>query len=353
MKSSFILAAAALAVQQVAGHATFQDLWVNGVDEICTLFSQQRMWTDSAFTKAIVSGCNVNGLTGVAHKCVVPAGSTVAVEMHQQPGDRTCATDAIGGDHYGPVQVYLTKVADATTADGSTGWFKIFEDTWSAVAGASTGSDDNWGTKDLNTCCGKMAVKIPSDIPSGDYLLRAEVIALHVAGQLDGAQFYMSCYQITVTGGGSASPPTVLLPGAYSANDPGILINIYQTMTTYVVPGPSVYSGGLIKTAGAACSGVETVTTTGPAYTGGGAVATSSTGKPSSGTTVVTTLKTTTSVVKASTSTSAPATSTKAPSGCTAAKYAQCGGTGFTGCTTCAAGSTCSAVSPPYYSQCV
>lgn len=89
--------------------------------------------------------------------------------------------------------MYMTKVADATTADGSTGWFKIFEDSWAAVAGAANGQTDNWGTVDLNTCCGKMAVKIPSDIPAGDYLLRAEVIALHVASSVGGAQFYMSC----------------------------------------------------------------------------------------------------------------------------------------------------------------
>lgn len=111
----------------------------------------------------------------------------------QQPGDRNCSTEAIGGNHFGPVAVYMTKVADATTADGSTGWFKIFEDSWAAVAGASNGETDDWGTDDLNSCCGKMAVKIPSDIPAGDYLLRAEVIALHVASSVGGAQFYMSC----------------------------------------------------------------------------------------------------------------------------------------------------------------
>ncbi len=42
-----------------------------------------------------------------------------------------------------------------------------------------------------------MDVTIPPDTPSGDYLLRAEVIALHTAGQAGGAQFYMSCYQLT------------------------------------------------------------------------------------------------------------------------------------------------------------
>ena len=43
-----------------------------------------------------------------------------------------------------------------------------------------------------------MDVLIPADIPAGDYLLRAEAIALHVAGSLDGAQFYMSCCTFVV-----------------------------------------------------------------------------------------------------------------------------------------------------------
>jgi hypothetical protein len=53
--------------------------------------------------------------------------------MHQQPGDRSCKNEAIGGAHYGPVTVYLSKVADASTADGSAGWFKIFQDGWAKV----------------------------------------------------------------------------------------------------------------------------------------------------------------------------------------------------------------------------
>lgn len=57
----------------------------------------------------------------------------------------------------------------------------------------NSADDDFWGVKDLNKCCGRMNVKIPSDIAAGDYLLRAEVIALHVAGSSGGAQLYMSC----------------------------------------------------------------------------------------------------------------------------------------------------------------
>lgn len=48
----------------------------------------------------------------------------------------------------------------------------------------------------MNACCGKVDVKIPSDIVAGDYLLRAEVIALHTAQSAGGAQLYMSCCKL-------------------------------------------------------------------------------------------------------------------------------------------------------------
>jgi cellulase len=147
----------------------------------------------------------------------------------------------------------MTKVSDASTADGSTGWFKIFQDGW--AKGSSVGDNDYWGVKDLNACCGKMDVKIPSDLAAGDYLLRAEVIALHTAGSSGGAQLYMACYQLSVTGTGTATPPTVKFPGAYKASDPGILVNIHATLSTYVVPGPTVYAGGSTKSAGSNCGG--------------------------------------------------------------------------------------------------
>ena len=46
----------------------------------------------------------------------------------------------------------------------------------------------------LNDNCGKHEFTVP-DLAPGDYLVRAEAIALHVASQPDGAQFYMTCYQ--------------------------------------------------------------------------------------------------------------------------------------------------------------
>lgn len=54
---------------------------------------------------------------------------------------------------------------------------------------------------------------MPKATPDGDYLLRVEHIALHMASQANKAQFYLACSQIKVTGGGSGSPgPLVQIP---------------------------------------------------------------------------------------------------------------------------------------------
>jgi cellulase len=73
----------------------------------------------------------------------------------------------------------------------------VYENGWAAAATKGVGDNDLWGVKDLNTCCGKLDVKIPATLAAGDYLLRAEVIALHTAGSSGGAQFYMSCCKST------------------------------------------------------------------------------------------------------------------------------------------------------------
>ena len=53
-----------------------------------------------------------------------------------------------------------------------------------------------------------------------------------------------------------------------------------------------------------------------------------------------------------STTVAVPSQPTGGNTGCSTAKYGQCGGQGFTGCTTCASGSTCK-VSNQWYSQCL
>ncbi|KAG6907198.1 hypothetical protein DXG01_009978 [Tephrocybe rancida] len=167
----------------------------------------------------------------------VPAGATVTAEWHHtlNGADASDSSDPIDASHHGPVIAYLAAIPNATQTD-VTGlkWFKIYED------GLNT-SDQSWGVDRLIKNKGKVSFTIPSCIPAGQYLLRHELIALHAAGSYPGAQLYMECAQLKITGGGSTSPATVSFPGAYSGTNPGITINIYQTLSGYTVPGPSVF----------------------------------------------------------------------------------------------------------------
>lgn len=97
-------------------------------------------------------------------------------------------------------------------------------------------------TPDPSVGAKSVSVTIPRCLQDGEYLLRAEHIGLHSAGSAGGAQFYISCAQITVTGGsGTYSPKSLVsFPGAYKATDPGIMINIYYPVpTSYTPPGPA------------------------------------------------------------------------------------------------------------------
>jgi len=166
----------------------------------------------------------------------VTAGSTVqATWRHTLTSG---SDDVIDPSHLGPVMAYMKKVGDATTDVGyGSGWFKVSQ------AGLTNVASQDWAVTDLIKAGGIQQIPIPACIAPGQYLLRAEIIALHAAGSSGGAQFYMECAQINVVGGSSAkSPATVSLPGAYKATDPGILINIYQTLSSYTIPGPAKFS---------------------------------------------------------------------------------------------------------------
>lgn len=75
---------------------------------------------------------------------------------------------------------------------------------------------------------------IPKNTPDGQYLLRIEHLAVHNAANYGGAQFFVACGQVKITGGGGGTPgPLVSFPGAYSANDPGIFFNNYYPAVSW------------------------------------------------------------------------------------------------------------------------
>ncbi|KAJ7505324.1 glycoside hydrolase family 61 protein [Mycena galericulata] len=128
----------------------------------------------------------------------------------------------------GPMLTYLANCGSAscTQFDPSQAmWFKIQQSGRDATG---------WVQAQLNS--GAPAnISLPSNLASGNYLLRHEIIALQNAVSQGGAEFYASCSQLNV--GGSA------LPGAYSATDPGILVDVYTNPDApYTFPGPPIAS---------------------------------------------------------------------------------------------------------------
>lgn len=218
-------------------------------------------------------------------------------------------------------------------------------------------------------------------------------------------QFYLSCAHISVTGGGSASPATISIPGAFKETDPGYTANVSFLSLSFSLcrlpghsfprrdkkeegkRGPEQFYSSLFPTFPPApsftgrpgapvipnfsfpppyalfpClfetdqnnqqiySNFNSYTVPGPAeFTCSG----SGNGGGSGGSTPSnpTTLKTTT-VAAPKTSTTAAGSQPTSPSGCSVAKYGQCGGIGYSGCTSCASGSSCK-VTNEYYSQCL
>lgn len=66
---------------------------------------------------------------------------------------------------------------------------------------------------------------VPANLKSGQYLVRHEIIALHLADTKGGAEFYPSCTQVNVKGSGTGTPSAselVSFPGAYKDTDAGI-----------------------------------------------------------------------------------------------------------------------------------
>ncbi|KAI5797345.1 glycosyl hydrolase family 61-domain-containing protein [Peziza echinospora] len=312
MKTSALLAFV-LAACAVNAHTIFQKVSVNGADQgqLVGVRAPDSDYpienvNDSAFA------CNKD----ITHKdnniINIPAGAKVGAWWGHVIGGAQGANDPdnpIAASHKGPVIVYLAKVGNAATT-GTTGlqWFKIAED--------GLDSSGKWAVDRTISQGGWNYFTMPSCVAPGNYLMRVELIALHNAYASPGAQFYMECAQINVTGSGtSTGVDFVSFPGAYQASHPGITISIYDSTgkptnggKPYSIPGPKALD----------CASAPTVTRA-------------------------------TTLVTSTTKSAAPASST--PAGTGSPLYGQCGGIGYTGPTTCASGKCTK--SNDYYSQCL
>ncbi|EPS97565.1 hypothetical protein FOMPIDRAFT_43160 [Fomitopsis schrenkii] len=174
--------------------------------------------------------CYETDTASSADTATVSAGATIGFQADN------------GFYHPGYFAAYMTSASPAANSEqAGTGqtWFKIWEAlptfTESALIVIIAISDSN-----------QITFRVPPSLPSGQYLIRGEQIALHVASSYGGAQFYLACAQVNVVNGGNGSPdPLVSFPGAYTGREPGILIDIWNLPRdnyTYPAPGPAVWN---------------------------------------------------------------------------------------------------------------
>lgn len=104
-------------------------------------------------------------------------------------------------------------------------------------------SSQTWAQAKLVQQNGTWSATVPKSLAPGNYVFRHELIALHGANTLNGAQNYPQCFNIKITGSGTANPTGTLGTALYKNTDPGIYLNPYQTITSYKIPGPALFTG--------------------------------------------------------------------------------------------------------------
>ncbi|KAI0206475.1 lytic polysaccharide monooxygenase [Astrocystis sublimbata] len=195
--------------------------------------------------------CGVDGQSSVAFACPAPAGGKVTFLFREwanaeQPG-------SIDKSHKGPCAVYAKQVKDMAKDEAAgPGWIKLWDEGYDA-------SSKKWCTEKLIDNQGLLSFQIPEGLPTGNWLFRPELLALHEADKGD-PQFYVGCAQIFVESSntGTLDVPAeqkVNIPGHVNAKTPGLTFNIYTPSFPYPLPGPKAFAvpspkGGEIDTSG-------------------------------------------------------------------------------------------------------
>ncbi|SPN99137.1 related to endoglucanase B [Cephalotrichum gorgonifer] len=239
------LAAILACIKAASAHTIFQKVSVNGKEY--PPLAGLRAPNQDYPTYDVNSGDLTCGKVALVSNEVIPvaAGDKFGawwghvIGGEQWPGD---PDHPIAASHHGPVTAWLAKVDDAANAQVGPNlkFFKIAEDNFDVAS-------NTWGVDNMVKNRGWSYFDVPSCIAPGDYLLRVELLALHSAYDNMGAQFYVSCANVRISGDGTFAPTeTHSIPGVYKQNDPAILTNIWgpspgvadNSGKPYQAPGP-------------------------------------------------------------------------------------------------------------------
>lgn len=190
----------------------------------------------SQFNTSDIS-CHYNATPGALHVNTKP-GDILKLQWNEWPAS-----------HVGPVLTYLAACnGSCTNVDkNKLEWVKIDELGWLNSTGSELMLGGTWATDVLIANDYAWRVRIPDALAAGDYVLRHEILALHVANELDGLQAYPQCINLRVTEGqtgqqGKALTSGVLGTQLYGMKDQGILVDVHKNITGYEIPGPKLWS---------------------------------------------------------------------------------------------------------------
>jgi hypothetical protein len=239
MARSFVLLSLLAVVPNVLGHGFLRQVTINGTPYLGNIPNQQ---PNASVIRQIADISPVKGANNTDLNCGLSAKLATDVAS-ANPGDVVVFTWK-GGDlsnwphNTGPLMTYLASCGD-TTCDK----FDSLNASWFKINQMGRHSNGTWIQQDIMQGS-TVQVTIPNEIAPGPYLMRHEIIALHLAVTFGGAEFYPSCTQLNIGGSGTAVPDPdelVTFPGGYSDNDPGIFDpNVFDTSAPYTFPGPPI-----------------------------------------------------------------------------------------------------------------
>jgi len=225
-----------------SAHTVLTNIWVNDVyqgDGTCI-----RMPHDGSTASAPIASpfsnpdmaCGRDGQKAVDITCPATPGSKVTFEFRGYPD--YAQPLVIDASHLGPISIYMKSVSSFSDSAAGSGWFKIFEDGYSPET-------NKWAVDKLIANKGLLSINLPTDLPSGRFLLRTEIITLqNVTNRVVAPQFYSECAQLYIESDNTTPISTsfVSIPGHVSPSDPGLTYDVYQRHDAYTTPGPAVYS---------------------------------------------------------------------------------------------------------------